>query len=171
MNWWLPGERDSLRESGKIMYTQLYLKWITNVELCSVLCVSLDGRGIWGRMDTYIYMAESLHCSPETTTTLLIGHTLIQIKSLKFENKYWKKKKRILEWVAISYSRGSSWSRDGTRVFWVSCIVGQMLRYCATWEAPSTQCCDSFGWTAKGLCHLCTCIHSPPNSPSIQSAT
>ena len=30
-------------------------------------------EGIWGRMDTCICMAESLQCSPETTTTLLIS--------------------------------------------------------------------------------------------------
>ena len=24
------------------------------------------------------------------------------------------------------------------------------------------QCCDSFRWTAKGLSHTYTCIHSPP---------
>ena len=27
---------------------------------------------------------------------------------------------RMLEWVAISFSRGSSWPRDGTRVSWIS---------------------------------------------------
>ena len=45
------------------------------MELYSMLCASLDGRGVWGRMDTCICvcMAESLLCSPETTTTLLIG--------------------------------------------------------------------------------------------------
>ena len=46
-------------------------------ELCSRLCASLDGRGVWGRMDTCLCMAESLHCSPETTT-LLIGYISIQ---------------------------------------------------------------------------------------------
>ena len=35
-------------------------------------------RGVWGRMDTYICMAESLHCSPEIMTTLLIGYIPIQ---------------------------------------------------------------------------------------------
>ena len=24
-------------------------------ELCSVLCGRVDGRGLWGRMDTYVY--------------------------------------------------------------------------------------------------------------------
>ena len=33
------------------------------------------------------------------------------------------------------------------------------------------QIADSFRWTAKGLIHTYTCIHSPPNSPSIQAAT
>ena len=40
-----------------------------------MLCGSLDGRGVWGRMDTCICMAESLRCSPETITTLLISYT------------------------------------------------------------------------------------------------
>ena len=49
-------------------------------ELCSVLWGSLDGRGVWGRKDPCICMAESLCCPPETITTLLIGYTLIQNK-------------------------------------------------------------------------------------------
>ena len=35
-------------------------------ELCSVLCGSLVARGVWGKMDTCICMAESLPCSSET---------------------------------------------------------------------------------------------------------
>ena len=46
-------------------------------ELCSMLCGSLDGRGVWGRMDTSVCVAESLHCSPETITALLIGYVLV----------------------------------------------------------------------------------------------
>ena len=42
-------------------------------ELCSVSRGSLDGRGVWGRMDTCTCMAESLHCAPKTILTLLIG--------------------------------------------------------------------------------------------------
>ena len=36
-------------------------------------------------MDTSICMAESVCCSPETTTTLLIGYTQYKIKSWKSE--------------------------------------------------------------------------------------
>ena len=65
------------REFGIDMYTLLYLKWITRKglllhrDLCSILGGSLGGRGIWGRMETCICMAESLHCSPEAITTSL----------------------------------------------------------------------------------------------------
>ena len=39
---------------------------------------------------------------------------------------------RVLEWVAIPFSRGSSWPRDWT---WVSCIVGRRFTLWATMEA------------------------------------
>ena len=38
----------------------------------------------------------------------------------------------ILEWVAISYSRGSPQPGDQT---WVSCIAGRFFIISATWEA------------------------------------
>ena len=34
---------------------------------------------------------------------------------------------RILEWVAIPFSRGSSWPRDPNHVSWVSCISRRIL--------------------------------------------
>ena len=43
-------------------------------ELSSVSCDCLDGVGVWGRMDTWVCMAESLCCSPETIKTLLIDY-------------------------------------------------------------------------------------------------
>ena len=59
------------------------IKMSTSVELCSVLCGSLDGRGVWGRMDTCIHMAECLCCPPETITIVLIGSTLVWNIKLK----------------------------------------------------------------------------------------
>ena len=62
------------------------------MELCSVLC-GQDGRGVQGRMDTWIRsMAESLRWTTETITTLVIGYTSIK-KEVKKHNKYnfsWK---------------------------------------------------------------------------------
>ena len=40
---------------------------------------------------------------------------------------------RILEWVAISFSRGFSWPRDRTQV---SHIAGRRFNLCTTREAP-----------------------------------
>ena len=48
---------------------------------------SPDGRGVWGRMDTCICMAESLCCPPETIPALLVGYTPIQNKKLKKTKK------------------------------------------------------------------------------------
>jgi len=42
----------------------------------------LDGRRVWGRMVTYICMAESFCCSPETIT-LFIGYAAAAAKSLQ----------------------------------------------------------------------------------------
>ena len=46
------------------------------MEFCLMLCASLDGRGVWWGM--HICMAESLHSSPKTITTLLISYTPTQ---------------------------------------------------------------------------------------------
>jgi len=42
---------------------------------------------------------------------------------------------RILEWVAISFCRGSSWLREQTRVSCTSWLGRRILYYCATWES------------------------------------
>ena len=39
---------------------------------------------------------------------------------------------RILEWIAMPSSRGSSWHRTQTRI---SCLVGEFFTHWATWEA------------------------------------
>ena len=43
---------------------------------------------------------------------------------------------RVLEWGAISFSRGSSWPRDQTQV---SRIAGWCFNLWATWKAPQKQ--------------------------------
>ena len=44
---------------------------------------SLDGRGVWGRIDTGACMVEPLCRSPETITGLLMIYTPVQNKKLK----------------------------------------------------------------------------------------
>ena len=77
-----------VREVGIEIYTLLYLKWIANRDPLIAqgtmrnVIGSLDGREMWGRMNTCICMAESLSCAPDTITILLIGYMPIKIKSL-----------------------------------------------------------------------------------------
>ena len=54
---------------------------------------------------------------------------------------------RVLEWVAISFSRGSSWPRDRTQV---SFIEGRRFTIWATREAP-----EEFEKRGPLLCHCC----------------
>ena len=42
-------------------------------ELCSLLCGSLDGRGVWEKVETYMCMAESLCYSSGSIITLLVN--------------------------------------------------------------------------------------------------
>ena len=56
------------------------------IKFCSMLCASLDGRGVWGRMDTCIYVYVWL--SP-FTVRLKLPQYCIPIQNKKF--KVWKK--------------------------------------------------------------------------------
>ena len=70
------------------LYTLLYLKWITNKDLLystwdSAQCYMAPAWEWSLGENGCMYMAVHLHCSPETVPTLLIGYTLIKIKSEK----------------------------------------------------------------------------------------
>lgn len=56
-------------------------------------------------------MAESLPCSPETTTTLLIGYTQYKIKSLKLKKRRKKKKEayRGINYLILQNRRQKRW--------------------------------------------------------------
>ena len=59
---------------------------------------------------------------------------------------------RILEWVSISYSTGSSRPRDRTDVSCISCIGRQILYQWATWEAPQ-RILNANDWLIGSLPH------------------
>ena len=87
------GER-IIREFGMDTCTLLHLKWLTNkdllshLELCSMSRGSLDGRGVWARMDTCIRMAESLCCPLEIITILLSGYAPEDNKKFKLRKRH-----------------------------------------------------------------------------------
>ena len=48
---------------------------VDQMQLCSMLCASLDGRQFWGKTDICIRMAESLCSPPETAFNQLYPNT------------------------------------------------------------------------------------------------
>ena len=64
---------------------------------------------------------------------------------------------RILEWVAISSSRGSSWPKDRTHVSGVSCISRWIIYHWTTWKAHLYLClylfCPSVLFIWRTLTH------------------
>ena len=57
--------------------------------------------------------------------------------SLQGSSVHGNSQARILEWVAISSSSGSSWPRDQAHVSCISCIGRWVFYHWATWEAPA----------------------------------
>ena len=101
-------EKRIVREFGMVMYTLLYFKWITNKNLLYSTWNSaqhyLDGRGTGGECCDVLsrfsvqLCVTPLDCSPPASSV----HEISQA--------------RILEWVAISFSRESSQPRDRTHL-------------------------------------------------------
>ena len=73
---------------------------------------------------SHVWFCDTMYCSPPGSSI----HGIFQA--------------RILEWVALSFSRGPSWPRDWTSVSCISCFGRRILYHYATWEA-------SFRCTAK----------------------
>ena len=66
---------------------------------------------------------------------------------------------RILQWVAIPFSRRSSWPRDQT---WVSCAAG---RYFTVWAIRKAVTCHAAAKSLQLCPTLCDPIDGPPGSP------
>ena len=79
---------------------------LTNI-CCACVCLVAQ---------SYLTLCDQSDCSPPGFSV----HGILQV--------------RILEWVAISSSRGSSWLRDWSHI---SCIGRWILYHWATWEALS----------------------------------
>ena len=95
---------------------------------------------------------------------------------------------RIQDWLAISYSRGSSQPKDGTHVSCISCIGRWVLYNSATWEAQQginikflivgklkisfrlKRCCCSVSKSSLTLCKSHGLQHTCPSlSPRVCS--
>ena len=104
--------------------------------LCMLLCCTQSCPTLWDPMG----------CSPPGSSVRRISQA------------------RILEWVAIPFSRGSFWFRDRTHVSCISCIDRQVLYRWATWEALKIM--YQFSSVAQSCLTLCDLMNrSTPGLP------
>ena len=103
----------------------------------SDFCIAVDSLlSHQGSLDPCICMVESLHCWPETTTTLLIGYTPIQNK--KFE--IWKKKKKeLLDPLATGYLGSALWAalHGQQRAVWFVGRSSTVSGHLPLWQATT----------------------------------
>ena len=102
----------------RVAKSQTQLKWLST-HACMHVCMYID-RHICTRM--HAQSCQTL-CNPVDYSQP--GSSVHEISQA-----------RIMEWVAISYSRGLSQPRDLTRVSWVSCLDRWIFYHCTTWEVP-----------------------------------
>ena len=102
-------------------------------------CLEKEVRSIWGDIEDAVGNRGKVSEPPLTSTWLLLRPHWWSSRVWLFETPwtpgcsvYGISQTRILEWVAISFSRGSSKPRDQT---WVSFIVGRVFIDWATREA------------------------------------
>ena len=102
------------------------------MELCPMLYGSLDGRGVWGRMDTRMCLAESLCRPPETIITLLIGYIPIQNKKGKM------KKKPKQNWSGLPFPSPGDLPDPGIEPI-SPVLAGGFFTTSATWDVFYTR--------------------------------
>ena len=94
----------NLLELDSSLELMVYICLILNNNTCEVLH---DFEVIVAQL--YLTLCDPMDCSPPSSSV----HGILQA--------------RKLAWVALSFSRGSSWPRDLTHVSYVSCIGRQVL--------------------------------------------
>ena len=94
----------------------------THMEASSSLSTSLlISTCMQAQSLSHVWLCNPIDCSPSGSSVCGISQA------------------RILEWVAISFFRGSSWPRDQNYVSCVSSTGKQILYHWATWEAQKAQ--------------------------------
>ena len=119
----------------KVVYCRLTeLSWnkpidvyyiLEKMRVCSVRCLSLLSKRKVLIAQLCPTLCDPMDCSPPGSSV----HGILQA--------------RILEWVAIPFSRGSSRPRDWT---WISCIAGRFFTIWTTREAQSLTIQTRYLW-------------------------
>ena len=129
---WMDAFRAGVTLSPPCMFICKYAS--RNKKLCSVASASF--HGVKTATNDHFQATGITSLSAELGKVLVIqsSPTLFDSmdSSLSGSSVHWILKARILQWIAIPSSRGSSKPRDRT---WVSCIAGRFFTIWFTWEA------------------------------------
>ena len=109
--------------------TAWHINMLTNPETLQAWFRSFIFIGAW--LPLFIFIGVWL-IVPLYVCAQLLSHVRLSLPGSSVHEIF---QARILEWVAISFSRGSSWPRDRTYISSISRISRQILYYCATWKA------------------------------------
>ena len=157
MKWW---DR-MLWSSFSECWAYFHASWgsvCVPTELCSMLCGSLEGREVWGRMDTRTCVAKSLCCPPETIT-LFISYTPTQNKKFKksvcvskwrtWPIEYIWTGKLLIEFFEMSLGIVYSW------IFWRTFYFNSSWDspYCLSWAVPLLSSPISFSFALFSMFH------------------
>ena len=99
-------------------FLSLPISGILNIMCSQCVCVCVCVCSV---IQSYLTLGNPMDCYPPGSSL----HGILQA--------------RILEWVALFFSRGSFRPRDQTRIFCVSCTGRWVLYLWATGEAPCSQ--------------------------------
>ena len=100
-----------------LLFFVILLPMCNSLNIC---CLTLLFKNLCLVAKSFLTLFDPMDCSPPGSSVLGIFQA------------------RILEWVAVSFSRGSIQFRDWTHI---SCIGRRILYHCATWEAPLKSLC------------------------------
>ena len=113
-----------------VSYSNFFLRLILSKEKYTIPLLILSDRDILWNKNKYFFVCVHV-CSCSVVSNSFV--TTVDY-SPPGSSVHGILQARILEWVAISSSKGSSSPRDQTRV---SCIGRCILHHCATWGAQT----------------------------------
>ena len=131
--------------SNLLFHITLFIKKLLCVSLCEICCDEKINQYVESESEvaqSRLTLCDPMDCSPPGSSL----HGILQA--------------RVLEWVAISFSRGSSWPRDRT---WVSRIPGRRFNLWATREASNVE------YLLNVFFPLYICLHLHGDSLSLSS--
>ena len=136
--WWEKACDILLNGKGKIQKCIFNYNWYSS-NFYFMALISLSYISVYLSICFFCCSAKSYPTLWNLVDSSLPGHPVHEISQA-----------RILEWVAISSSRGSSWSSDWT---WSSALAGRFF----TTEPPGKLMKCVYGWVCVFVC-VCVCV-------------